>query len=222
MRTLRVVFLVSLTLVAIAVMATTVRPLRFDEVRDRADTVIVGTVASATAGTSLHGALVVDHYRVTVVETIRGASLKNVIVHVPRIDGAPRLRTGTKYVFFLGAGPARPLVSVQQGIFRFEQANAANQPAMLLISGAGEPLVVSSDGLVRLGTPVSIENRQVKTIEQAPSVDIGVPDLPSGADGVSPMRAPASAEMAKPAVRRYATLDDLRRFVRSDTGRRTR
>ena len=212
-------------LCAFGVLATTVKPLRLDQIRDRAGAVVIGMVTSTSAGTALNGALAVDEYRIAVSETLRGARVKDVTVRIPRVDGAPRLRPSTQYIFFLGPEPARPLVSLQQGIFRVENVTVAGKPTTVVITGANEPLVVSADGVLRLGGPVTIENRRLTPMQSARSVDFGAPDMPTGAERVSPVPAPASTVVKQSPARRYSTLADLRRFVLSGAApeaRRTR
>lgn len=222
-RRVREMFALSILFVACGAMATSILHLRFDQIRDRAGLVVLGTVTSTSASTSFKGTLAVDEYRVVVRETLRGERVKNVRVRIPRIEGSPRLHIGTAYVFFLGDAPARPLVSPQQGILSIENVDLNGNRTTLLVSGDSEPLVLGSDGALRFGVPVSISNHRVMRAPQTPSVDVGVPDVPTGAEGVSQFPAPASAAVKHPTVRRYATLDDLRGFVRSTPeGRRTR
>lgn len=222
-RRVRQMFALSIAFAACGAMATSILHLRFDQIRDRAGLVVLGTVASTSAGTSFKGMLAVDEYRVVVRETMRGERVKNVRIRIPRIEGAPRLHVGTAYVFFLGAAPARPLVSPQQGILSMESVDVGGNRTTLLVSGDSEPLVLGNDGALRFGAPVSIRNHRIMRTPQTPSVDVGPPDVPTGAEGVSQFPAPASAAVKKPTVRRYATLDDLRGFVRNTPdGRRTR
>lgn len=142
---------------ALPVQALTAVPRSFDELVQRADTIVIGTAVSAR---SVRGGD--DHSIRTLVSFNELEVLKGEVPSAPFelplpggiigdeaqvYPGAPRLRAGTRYVLFIRGQNSEflPLVGAQQGLFRIlRDANGRER----VVQG-GEESAANATGIAR-------------------------------------------------------------------------
>jgi hypothetical protein len=135
-------------------------------------------------------------------------------------EAAPQLVEGKSYVFFMGPEATHSTVGWAQGLYRIENVAQNGQTMPVLISGDNQPLLMTSSGEMRRGAVVEVRDGKLKPISASVSSwHSELPNAPGVAD-VAPGSAPAAGAPPPPPVSqsaapitRYATLDDLRRFV---------
>lgn len=214
------VSLTILFLVTISLPATTIRRLSLEDVRDRAESIFIGHVASTSVRAVANGQLQATDYTIEVIETLYGsvpATTTVTFIGGPArpVEGAPRLDVDRDYVFFRTRQPNNTTVGWNQGLYRIETANVDGVDRKVLISGDGESLVMRNGALSR-GRRVSLANgRIVPVVTPAHEVvQQAVEGVATNADGTPARRAPRVTKASAPALETFATLDDLRTFVR--------
>jgi hypothetical protein len=204
--------------------ATTMRRYTLLEVRDAAATVFVGVPASSSTRLVLDGKIVVTDYVIDVKEVLNGTVSNTTTITFPGgqhgekkmlVAGAPVLELGKTYVFFRTAQPNNTTVGWTQGLFRVESARVGGTTRPVLLSTEDQALVIDG-GQLALGSRAELRGGElvrsvVVTQDAEPRDRLG---KPTNADG-SPARRVQAPAVAVNAVETYATLDDLRAFVRA-------
>lgn len=232
-----VALIIVITATAIPSEAATVRRLELDDIRARAESVFAGQVLGTSTRLGSDGKMVWTDYQIEVSETFAGhdpgtittlsfagGTTDELSIGVP---GVPQLRVGDHYVFFIEPRPdaskpaLMPTVGWGQGLFRIVRVNEGTASTTALVSADGEPLEISSDGLLTRGPYVGVSNDRI--VEPEPSAREGVRvqktsmETPDGA--VRMLEAtPEIAAPVVPPVRTFATFDDLRLFVQGHMG----
>ena len=206
----------SVAFVASAANATTLRRLSLTQVRDAAGTIVIGEVVSSS-GRLVQG-IPVRRYKIAVSQILRGKAGGYVTVSGME-DLLPELTEGKRYVLFLSATRRTATVGGPQGLFGIEEVTVGDTKQNVLISGDHEPLLVSRSGQIARGAHAEVTGGKLVALKAA----AWHPDarqtngVAENADG---SRAPrASAPQVEPQEARYATLDDLRRFISGGTAR---
>src|SRR6185295_11271704 len=125
--------------------------------------------------------------------------------------GAPVIEIGREYVFFRTGVKSNTTVGMRQGIFSVEQAIVSGVDRTVLISGDGEPLVATKGGIAR-GKRLEILDKQIVSAKSEAHERMDTNARPEGA-GIRQLLARVSA--ASTLMPAFATLDDLRTFVRA-------
>ncbi len=151
--------------------ATRVRQLTLTQTRDKAETVLVGTVDAATTRAGAEGKMVWTDYHVTVEETLLGAEIgASAVVSFAGgrhgtldvgILGVPQLETGRRYVLFLLARNPYPAATVGwgQGIYQVAEIVTDSTPRTVLISYDHQPLELDTLGALFRGTPIEFSKQ---------------------------------------------------------------
>jgi len=210
--------------------ATRVQRLTLTQLRDKAESVVLGTVVEVSTRRGERGMVWTD-YHVELDETLKGAERGGRIVvsfaggrHGDAdvgIAGVPVLTRGETYVLFLLPEGPFPSATVGwgQGIFRRIEALDAGQEKTLLVSFDGEPLQRTSEGKLRRGGRIEVADGVVRSAAdvvpgrpEAPREQDPVLLLPDGTVSPSPPAVEHKAASV-PIDREYASLDDLRQFL---------
>ncbi len=143
--------------------AMDVRRLGFDDVVDRADSIVHGTVAAVASGRDADG-IPATWITLDVAECLKGRAgssltIKQVGVQEPmadgtllRVPGMPRYRTGDEVVLFLHAPSDRGFTSpvgLAQGLYRVEPAATGRAARAAAAAGPPETLAVLLDRVRR-------------------------------------------------------------------------
>lgn len=211
--------------IAATAAATTMRRYSLLEVRDAADTVFVAVPASSSTRLVADGRIVVTDYVLTVKEVLNGNVPATTTVTFPggthgekrmTVSGAPVLELGKTYVFFRTPQPNNTTVGWSQGLFRVESARVDGATRPVLLSTEGLPLVMAG-GQLALGARAELRGGElVRTIAITQDTEPRDPlGKPTNADGTPARRVQSSPAAAVNAAETYATLDDLRTFVRA-------
>lgn len=195
---------IAVSLLAFAGFATSVRRYSINDIRDRADVVFMGRVLSSAPLSVMNGRLMATRYTVAVDEVLRGQTGRTTTITYVDADGAPRLVTGTRYVFFKTAEPNDTTVGWGQGVYHFETITTAAGAQTILVSADGEPLVMSNGTLTR--------GRRIRGADLEPVPEPNDRGAARNADG-SPAKPVIRTPKTASAARTYATFDDLKRFV---------
>ncbi len=205
-------------LVAAASNATTIRRLTLDQVRDNAESIFIGHVVSSTVRAVANGELQATDYVVEVSEVLYGRVPATTTVTylggpARAIEDVPAPEVDRDYVFFRTEQPGNTTVGWGQGLFRIETASVNGVDRKVLISADGEPLMIANGALSR-GRRVAVNGGKVVPLVTTESlVRQRVEGTATNADG---SLAPAAKPVARvsSAATTFATLDDLRAFVR--------
>ncbi|MBM3749065.1 MAG: hypothetical protein FJW34_25135 [Acidobacteria bacterium] len=122
----RIVIILAIALLALPAWAATLQRLDFDEMIEKSTAIVRGQVVASSA--RFHGPVIYTHYRLRVLEQIKGAEAAEVDVVVPggvanglrqAFAGAPKLQAGSEYVLFLwtGASGLTTIMGFSQGLF---------------------------------------------------------------------------------------------------------
>lgn len=219
MRLQRVLCLLTLVLVSISATAKT-RRLTLDEVRDKAESIFIGRVTSSSVRPVLNGTAETTDYVVQVSEVMYGA-----VGHTTTVSffGSARfpvedsllLEQGREYLFFRTTQPTNTTVGWRAGLFTLETALINNARRTVVVSGAGEPLMKINNTLSK-GAPIAVRNGEIVAMS-TPSSSAERRDTngtPEGNVRILTSR-PASSAAATARGGTFATLDDLRAFVRA-------
>lgn len=212
-------------------MATSVRRLTLAELREQAESVIVGVVTSISTRTSSEGKMVWTDYEIAVQETLAGQERESPTVvsfaggqygsSSIGVVGIPQLEQGERYVLFLL--PENNFVSATvgwgQGIFRSVDIDANSDSQTVLISYDGEPLQVNPQEQLFRGSPVKVQNeslvplpsRRLSTPEDVSEMDPIVYDAKGNVIPQPPSE--SESNVAAVAERHFATIDDVRSFL---------
>lgn len=196
--------------------AARVRQLTLEEIRSRADAVVVATIVGASTRIGPDARMVWTDYSIRIDEVLSGdlvAGQTRVVSFAGGkagdldigIAGVPKLRGGTRYLFFLDLEPLRPMPTIGwgQGLFAVGSEES-------LVSQDGEQLVTDGAG--------NLSKRGVSRPAAAEGTRLRAPRILNG-DGTVAMQ-PASNDVAPVSTYRPATLNDVRRFVRERTAAR--
>lgn len=225
-KTLMSLFILLLT-IAVPATASRVRRLTLDEVRDRADRIIIGEVIGVSTRLAPTGQTVFTDYEVRVREQLAGEYRPVTIVSISggeagglgvAVPGVPQLQVGKQYVFFLYKGNPVPVPTVGwgQGLFEITDVRVGGEQRQVLISTDGVPLEMSADQKLMRG-PVVMVNEGVLTVyEPEPARDAtkraGL--VAVNADGsIAPSANLPIEHQTTTGLRQYASVDDLRAFV---------
>jgi hypothetical protein len=122
----RIVIILATALLGLTAWAATLQRLDFDEMIEKSTAIVRGQVVASSA--RFHGPVIYTHYRVRVLEQIKGTGTGEVDVVVPggiasglrqSFSGAPKLQAGSEYVLFLwtGASGLTTIIGLSQGLF---------------------------------------------------------------------------------------------------------
>jgi hypothetical protein len=139
----------ALTLCIWPLQCATLERLSFDDMVVKSTAIVRGKVANSYSAFS--GRVIYTHYSVQVTETLKGAASATVDVAVPggvannlrqTISGAPLLRQGDEFVFFLWTGRSglTQIIGLSQGLFSL--ASGSSDP--VATRGASRELMVAS------------------------------------------------------------------------------
>lgn len=128
--------LIGLAFASVTVPAATMVRLSLDDMVAKSTSIVRGKVLDS--GTAVAGQVIFTHYRVQVMERLKGSALAVVDVAVPggvaggirqNYSGVPRFQPGEEYVFFLWTGKAGPtqVIGLTQGLFALA-ANTGGDP----------------------------------------------------------------------------------------------
>lgn len=220
-RRLRFLSLALLVVVAGTLSATTIRRLSLDQVRDHAESIFIGHVVSTSVRTVANGSMQATDYAIAVTETLYGTvpdvtTVTYIGGPAQWVEGVPRIEIGRDYVFFRTRQPNNTTVGWGQGIYRIDTANVDGVDRKILISGDGESLVMKNGALAR-GRRVTVTAGKIVPLVAPPPeiVQQAVEGVAVNADGTPAKRAPRVTRTSAPAVETFATVDDLRTFVRA-------
>jgi hypothetical protein len=218
-------------LVSTPSVATKVQLLTLSQINTVAESVVVGVVTTTSTRADADRKMVWTDYQLTIQETLRGPR-QDATMRVSfaggttgglsiGIVGSPRLEQGKRYVLFLF--PQSSMVSATvgwgQGIFRVEDVTVGTTPKTVLISYDLQPLELDQQGRLFRGTPVENRGGQLRSMEP-PVQEFPRASEPTvyDAQGRPVPQPPQQAAVAPSAVtdRSFATLDDLRQFVRRE------
>lgn len=208
--------------------AATVKRYQLDELRDGSESIFWGEVVGRSARWGDGAKMIWTDYEVAVAESFKGARDGRTTVSFAggtvgsesiSVPGVPELEVGGHYVFFLLPGSRRPSATIGwgQGLFRVTRVNLGDTAKDLLVSYDGEPLQMSPDGAIERGPLVEIENGAIwdAALRQDPSSGrMADPVVTSSTGAVIPQARHEVARPAPLAERQFATIDDLRNFVR--------
>ncbi len=153
--------------------ATRIRRLTLTQTRDKADTVLLGTVNTATTRAGAGGKMVWTDYDIMVEETLLGApglvAGTGVTVSFAGgrhgaldvgILGVPQLETGQRYILFLLAKDHYPAATVGwgQGIFKMVEMHTGAERRTVLISHDRQPLELEASGALFRGSPIVVSD----------------------------------------------------------------
>lgn len=206
--------------------------LSLDQLRAKADAVILGVVETVSVRVGATGQMVWTDYEIAVEATLHGPDqgARAVVSFAGGAAGGldvgiaeiPTLEVGQRYVLFLMpegdfiSGP----VGWGQGIYRVVDAEVSDQARQLLISADGESLALGATGRLERGPAVQVIDgtlRQKPTERAAYDPEAPAPEpVTTDAHGHPvPQPTPGAAPQAlRPAAQPdFATLHDLRRFL---------
>jgi hypothetical protein len=220
------VVLVLLAAIAIPASATRIQRLTLDQVRDKADRIVIGEVLGVSTRLAGSGETVFTDYEVRVDERLRGFPQSVEVISFMggyvdgvgvQIAGIPQLEVGGKYIFFLYNGNKVPMPTVGwgQGIFRIQEAEVDGLQKTVIISVDGETLEMTADRQLKRGRSAQIVNGALVT--PGPSTERQAANRvalsATNADGsVAPAGTPRAAA-AVDTARNMASLDDVRAFI---------
>lgn len=217
--------------------AARVRRLTLTQLRDKADTIIAGTVRAAATRPGPRGNMVWTDYDIAVEETLLGApgpQAGEVITvsfaggqHGARhvgILGVPALETGQRYLLFLLPQDNYPSATVgwAQGIYRFTEVITGAERQTVLMSQHHQPLELDPTGSLFRGSPVAVHGQALQalpvwrealdTSRKAPE-----PSITDASGQPIPQRPiPPQTSAAPVSDRKFADVDHLRRFLRGE------
>lgn len=199
--------------------AAKMRRLTLEDVRDKADAIFIGRVTASSVRPVLNGSAETTDYVVAVSEVLYGAVGQTTTVSFFgsakfHVEESPLLEQGREYVFFRTAKPANTTVGWRAGLFTVETAMVGKKNRTVFISGDGAPLLKVEGGLAQ-GDPVMLRNGKI-VARTAPASVVEARNtnaVPEGNVRFSPHRNVQPAARAQSGT--FATLDDLRAFVRA-------
>jgi hypothetical protein len=210
--------------------ATRIQRQTLEQLRENAEAIVVGEVIEASTRLGPEGTMVWTDYTVRIHSTLKGQSPSVTIVSFAGgqaggvdigIHGIPTLERGETYVFFLSGKEDAPMPTVGwgQGLYKMTEVVRGEVSETLLISVDGEPLELSASGRLRRGRPVGVRDMAMVALSSAPregQVRAAEPVVTTVDERVieQPARHPEAAE--DDSLRTFATLSDLRRFIRGE------
>jgi hypothetical protein len=168
--------------------ATTVRRLTLTEIRDAADTIVLGTVENSWSAWNDQGTMIQTHYRIHVEQVLRGPKQEpSLIVSFGGgatgstsmdIAGMPQLDRGKRYLLFLYLGKPylSPIVGFRQGIFEVQLVQTENGQQTVVLSLDGELVVSLPNGAIIRSGQWRFENGRLVAL--APPQDSDRQDVP--------------------------------------------
>ncbi|MGZ8832474.1 MAG: hypothetical protein ACXW19_04660 [Thermoanaerobaculia bacterium] len=200
--------------------AAKTRRLTLEDVRDKADAIFIGRVTASSVRPVLNGSAETTDYVVAVSEVLYGAVSQTTTVSFFgsakfRVEESPLLEQGREYLFFRTAKPGNTTVGWRAGLFTVETAMVGKNNRTVFVSGDGAPLLKVGGGLAQ-GDPVTVRNGEIvaRTAPASAAEARNTNAVPEGNVRFSPHRnvQPAAASAQSET---FATLDDLRAFVRA-------
>lgn len=214
--------------------AARVQRLSLSDLKDGAETIVIGVVTEITTRNGANANVVWTDYLLSVQETLKGTltGAETIVSFAGGetstlsvgISGIPRLSLGVRYVLFLL--PDNDYVSATigwgQGIYTVEQVASGSGTTSLLVDFDGQPLELDSQREIFRGIPITVRNGQITdkynqsssstTIIRGPKAPDPIVLDVQGEEVTQPAAVP---EPSPPSVsqRTYATLNDLRLFV---------
>ena len=226
-------FLLCVTVPSSLAQATSVLPLSLSEIRDQADTVIVGLVVSVSTRLSPQGKMIWTDYEVVVEETLAGPVRESPTIvsfaggqyggRAVTIHGMPQLVVGERYVLCLHLQDDIMTATIGwgQGIFKsVDVQDKAGGSRTVLLSYDGLPLYRDQDKQLVRGAPVQIQDGKLVSLplpsqhlrgERAP--DPIIYDAEGNIIPQETMESQFSAASLSDTEPDFATLDDLRLFL---------
>lgn len=224
-------FLLCVTVPSSLAQATSVRLLSLSEIRDQADTVIVGLVVSVSTRLSPQGKMIWTDYEVVVEETLAGPVRESPTIvsfaggqyggRAVTIHGMPQLVVGERYVLFLH--PQDDIMTATigwgQGIFEsVDISDKAGGSRTVLLSYDGLPLYLDQDKQLFRGAPVQVQAGKLvsRPLQQSrpPELERAPNPIVYDAEGnVIPQETVKLRRAAAVQEPHFATLDDLRLFL---------
>lgn len=214
--------------------AARVRRLTLTQLRDKADTIIVGTVSAATTRLGPGGNMVWTDYDIAVEETLLGAALATTTTvsfaggqygarHVG-ILGVPSLERGQRYILFLLPKANYPSATIgwAQGIYRFTDVHTDAERHTVLISQDGQPLELDDAGALFRGSPVAIGDQGLQALStRRANLDAArkasEPSVMNASGQPIPQISSSPQTSAVPVSnRKFADVDHLKRFLKGE------
>lgn len=209
-----------------------VRRLSLDQLRAKADAVILGVVEAASVRVGATGQMVWTDYQIAVEATLHGPDqgARAVVSFAGGAAGGldvgiaemPSLEVGQRYVLFLmpEGDFASGTVGWGQGIYHVVEATVGSKARQLLISADGESLAIGPTGRLERGPAVEVIDgalRQKPTERAAydPEAPASAPVTTDTHGHPVPQPGPgvASESLRPAAPPDFANLDDLREFL---------
>jgi len=220
--------LLLVSLFVVTASATTLRRFTLEEVRDRAESIFVGRVVSSSVRPVVNGQLVATDYTIEVQEVLAGKVAATTTVtylggkqgqYDMGVAGSPILESGGTYLFFRIGQPNNTTVGWGQGLYRVQTVQVGNETRTLLLSGDGEPLRMV-DGKLSRGERMLVRDGALVKMASEPATADGknTNGVATNYDG-SPARAVRAVAAAAAPTGAFATLDDVRSFVRAGGAR---
>ena len=137
-----------------------------------------------------------------------------------RVDDVPQLVEGQEYLFFRTPQPTNTTVGWDRGLFALESAIVKGVQQTIIVSGTGIA-VMNVDGALSFGDKILIRNGQIQVDSTISVPESKSSNAKSESGGVRLLPAqPRRVAMKAPGT--YATLDDLRTFVRLKSAAKSR
>jgi hypothetical protein len=219
-----ITILVAVLVLAIPCTASSIRRLSLTQVRDKADRIVVGVVFEKSTRVGASGKMVWTDYKINVVEMLKGEQSGQYVTLSfaggqsgdldTGVIGVPVLETGRQYLFFVDDSQLVPTPTIGwgQGLYEFVESKVNGREVTALLSHDGEPLQVTSDGAMVRGARMAVQDGQLMTLSrQGQRLSDPVAFNADGSQAVLVKRAPAVSSKAAP---RFASLSDVRLFVR--------
>ena len=217
----RFVSLFILLLLPITAAAKT-RRLTLEDVRDKADAIFIGRVTASSVRPVLNGSAETTDYVVAVSEVLYGAVGQTTTVSFFgstkfRVEESLLLEQGREYVFFRTAKPTNTTVGWRAGLFTVETVMVDKKNRTVFISGDGAPLLKVGGGLAQ-GDPVMVRNGVI-VARTAPASVVEARNTNAVPEGNVRLKPRRNVQPVAGSAQRgtFATLDDLRAFVRART-----
>lgn len=223
-----VLFAVAAIACVFPAMASRVRRLSLDQVREQAQTIVVVDVLNQSTRVGDGARMVWTDYQLRVNETLKGSdagALMTVSFAGGQAGGldiglsdVPSLTVGKRYVLFLQSGVLHPTPTVGwgQGLFRVERVGQGSTSRTVIVSDDGEPLEIDAAGRLTRGPRVVIRGgamTSATSVEPNSAVRKMAEPTALNADG-SPAPLVRRVEPAKAAPQHtFATMSQLRKFA---------
>jgi|GEM_PF-2416373 len=208
--------------------AARIRRLSLNDIRSKAQRILVGEVLSQSTRVGEGGKMVWTDYQLRVSETLKGTD-PGAITTVSFAGGqaggldiglsdVPTLEVGRRYVLFMQSGDLHPTPTVGwgQGLFHVSQIKDGTVNRSVIVSEDGEPLEIDAAGLLTRGPRVVISEGKIvvaaKVDPHAAQQKMAEP-VALNADGTP---APTVARIQPLTVaprHNYATMNQLRMFA---------